>query len=630
MAWATWNPSDKDTNITLSGGNLVVNHGGAGGHECVRATIQLSGKMYFEVAYTAYGSEDCYIGVCGTAAASRTGWEYLGGNGDEWTISEDGWKVHNNNSASILSAYNLNDVVQVAVDIDAGKIWFGRNGTWSGDPAAGTGEAYSGLTGNLYPAMSIDSDFTKTANFGASAWSHGPPSGFKGVTDSLTPAAEGWSWTGQQADINKRTLRPAAAAWSWAAQAAKLPRVIRPAATLIQWTGHMAKVNAVTLEPAAATWSWTGHTPLIARYGDFNGATAVLTYQFFEMVEGTFAGGVQPPEYSLSDAPQGALPMATLAPSLTLDCFTGEVGTFTSGPLVPGLSFERAPDINAGAAAPSFSLEVVVGEVGTVQGGTLEPTLNLADGRDRTGTIPMGTRAPRVRLVGATGETGSLAGRVIPLRPRLVGQTGAAGTFLGATKTSAFSFTGVAWETGVFAASTGKPLFRMVGFAPDAGTAVAYAMNLEHPGVTQYTNYPFMALGEVNGEFLGVDTSGVVRLSGADDEGTDIPWLTRFGFSDFAGVGGMDAELVKRLVDLYVGYRADADITVKIRIDREGTATTYTLTKHPSSDRLQTRRAKLARGLKSRYWQVEIGATEGDAEIESLGLLVRPLTRKIA
>ena len=43
----------------------------------------------------------------------------------------------------------------IAVNMDTGKAWFGKNGTWfvSGDPAAGTGATYDGGTGGL-PALS--------------------------------------------------------------------------------------------------------------------------------------------------------------------------------------------------------------------------------------------------------------------------------------------------------------------------------------------------------------------------------------------------------------------------------------------------------------------------------------------
>ena len=73
-------------------------------------------------------------------------------------------------------------VLMYALDIDAGKLWHGRNGTWrnSGNPGAGTGHSFTISAGTWYPAASIYDATTskirlrtKTADF-----SHSVPSGF--------------------------------------------------------------------------------------------------------------------------------------------------------------------------------------------------------------------------------------------------------------------------------------------------------------------------------------------------------------------------------------------------------------------------------------------------------------------
>src|SRR5690606_11857756 len=48
--YATWNPLDKSSLITLSNGNLTATRSGSNGNRLVRATIaNSSGKEYFEV-----------------------------------------------------------------------------------------------------------------------------------------------------------------------------------------------------------------------------------------------------------------------------------------------------------------------------------------------------------------------------------------------------------------------------------------------------------------------------------------------------------------------------------------------------------------------------------------------------
>ena len=50
-----------------------------------------------------------------------------------------------------MGAFSVSDVGMIAVDMDSGKIWFGKNGTWagSGNPATSANAAFSNLGGNL-------------------------------------------------------------------------------------------------------------------------------------------------------------------------------------------------------------------------------------------------------------------------------------------------------------------------------------------------------------------------------------------------------------------------------------------------------------------------------------------------
>jgi hypothetical protein len=68
------------------------------------------------------------------------------------------------------------------MDLDAGKIWFSLNDTFqaSGDPAAGTNEAFSGLSGQYTPSVITGSSADDyTINCGQSAFAGTQPSGFK-------------------------------------------------------------------------------------------------------------------------------------------------------------------------------------------------------------------------------------------------------------------------------------------------------------------------------------------------------------------------------------------------------------------------------------------------------------------
>lgn len=182
--YTTWNPSDKGSEITLSGGNLVATKSGStsafmnGG---IRSTLGVSsGKHYFEYVYTEdNGSNWPLVGV-GNSSGSLS--DHVGSDGNSWGIyAPDGDKYHDDTGSDYGSSFAQGDVIGIALDMGAGKVWFSKNGTWmnSGNPAAGTGEAFSGLSGTIYAMIVIFQPGSAwTAKFGASALSYSAPSGF--------------------------------------------------------------------------------------------------------------------------------------------------------------------------------------------------------------------------------------------------------------------------------------------------------------------------------------------------------------------------------------------------------------------------------------------------------------------
>jgi hypothetical protein len=192
MAW-TWNPSDKSGNITLSNGNLTAasNVSECSGARCT--SYKSSGKWYWEITLgtaTTTGPLDLGVGTSSTSLGARVGSSATG-----WGWQLNGYYGHNDVfTANGIAAPTSGDIVSVALDLDNGKIWFGKNGTWngSGDPAAGTNEAFSGVTGNLYPIIVQYHNNSWTANFGASAFTYTVPTGFTGIAlieDSISETA---------------------------------------------------------------------------------------------------------------------------------------------------------------------------------------------------------------------------------------------------------------------------------------------------------------------------------------------------------------------------------------------------------------------------------------------------------
>ncbi len=152
-------------------------------------TRGLGGKWYFEALVTARGgggvNTPC-IGVCQSAHNNVE----VGGSGAvssgvaSWGMFSNGsGKYHNGNLDSYGSSWTNGDVIMVAVDLDNGRIWWGRNNTWfdSGDPAAGTGAAYTNLITTPYkmrPGVTLGANSDCTFRLTSASFSYSPPSGF--------------------------------------------------------------------------------------------------------------------------------------------------------------------------------------------------------------------------------------------------------------------------------------------------------------------------------------------------------------------------------------------------------------------------------------------------------------------
>lgn len=184
VLYTTWNPSDIGGAAYLYNSNLSISTTTPSTTGNGRGTLpKASGKWYFEHTITA-GPSTQTIGVA-TTAVSIGNTSGLFSTTAGWGYSGNGSKQTNNTQTAYGTAAVINDVIGVAVDVDAGKIWFSLNGTWqaSGDPAAGTNAAFTSVAGNVYPAwtgaeIGGSGNPSENVNFGSASFSHSPPSGF--------------------------------------------------------------------------------------------------------------------------------------------------------------------------------------------------------------------------------------------------------------------------------------------------------------------------------------------------------------------------------------------------------------------------------------------------------------------
>lgn len=173
----TWNPADKHADITLANGNLRITSASAT-YRAVRATQSATaGKWYYEHTITAKGGGNPVTGI-GRAAAPLS--NYVGATTDSWGYSAGGDCWYNAISQAVYATYGAGSIIGVALDMGAGKIWFAKNGVWNGDPVAGTGQAFSSVTGTVLPMVSTANTTDQLdTNFGAAGFTYAIPSGYQ-------------------------------------------------------------------------------------------------------------------------------------------------------------------------------------------------------------------------------------------------------------------------------------------------------------------------------------------------------------------------------------------------------------------------------------------------------------------
>lgn len=145
-SFASWNPSDKNASITLSNANATFAAPSAVSVRSLQS--QTTGKWVAGITFDS-GSANFAVGV---ANASATLANYPGFDANGWAYFGAGQKVHAGSNLPYGVSVVAGDQVDVILDATNGKLYFAKNGTVmnSGDPVAGTGFAYSGLSGTLF------------------------------------------------------------------------------------------------------------------------------------------------------------------------------------------------------------------------------------------------------------------------------------------------------------------------------------------------------------------------------------------------------------------------------------------------------------------------------------------------
>jgi len=225
-AWATTDqftdtPSQNFDNLggrssgspTISDGNTLATF--AAGGKQIRSNFNLNaGKWYVESDIQATNNS-ASIGLVPSRSATFTNGPGRDANGGISYETDGDVFSDNVQNATAEASFAAGDVIQMAIDMDAKKVYFGKNNTFGGDPAAGTGghslpasilsDGAAVITlGNYSGSQSSTQqiNYGQFLNFDGGSTTNGfkytPPTGFQAVNqDNLDDTASkltAWAW----------------------------------------------------------------------------------------------------------------------------------------------------------------------------------------------------------------------------------------------------------------------------------------------------------------------------------------------------------------------------------------------------------------------------------------------------
>lgn len=131
---------DKQASIVLTNDGMTAEGGGTSSSSIQTVKCDhfvTGGKRYWEFHIDAQIA-NLSLGIGKLVDPTTNGW--FGQSTDAVAYHINGSVFKNNPTiVATYATYTAGDRIMVAFDEATGKVWFGKNGTWNGDPAAGTG-----------------------------------------------------------------------------------------------------------------------------------------------------------------------------------------------------------------------------------------------------------------------------------------------------------------------------------------------------------------------------------------------------------------------------------------------------------------------------------------------------------
>lgn len=204
------NPSDAASTTLVQGAGRRVASAAANYNSRANMTIPSYGKWYFEatVTTTTSASVGAFFGLQ-TSSVALTASTTVAGSYHLYGGSPVNICLNGATAVSIGGVATAGDVLQIAIDVDNSKMWFGKNNVWynsaggtTGNPATGANPVTTDSMVGLYPVLGMLNN-TLDINFGQRVFSYTAPSGFKCLcsTNLIPPPTNSMWFYGDTPDL---------------------------------------------------------------------------------------------------------------------------------------------------------------------------------------------------------------------------------------------------------------------------------------------------------------------------------------------------------------------------------------------------------------------------------------------
>lgn len=321
----------------------------------------------------------------------------------------------------------------------------------------------------------------------------------------------------------------------------------------------------------------------------------------------------------------GSLEPALSLPELSLSA-TALTGQVADGDVrLPVWMLEASTGTVADLTWPAWQV-AAVGLTGSVASGqaqwpALQVNATLAQDGQAQGDVQFGLLSVFGVMVGTT----FIEGRVTLLPPTLsadgqAGQDASAELILPLYTLNAEGYGDVTGSASVL-----LPLFTLDALMQGSVSLsdASIVLNTRVRGVTTYDGLGFNSAAIFNGVTLLANEHGIIALEGDTDLGVDIAASVASGDSDWG------KHSFKRVVNGYVGYRANGELELSLILDGHD-QNVYTLAPRQTLDALHPNRVKFGRGIAGMYVQWRMANRDGaDFALERLSLDTDTLARQI-